>query len=71
MSDDDRPWTLRTLVIGVIAGVAAAFAAVPTWVVVKQIAAGLGGPLVPVSAAVVISGTVFWKAVDMLRRNVR
>lgn len=70
-SADGRLLSVRALVILMVSAAAALCAAVPAWFVVGRLLVGLGGPLVPVSAAVVTGGTVFWKAVDVLRRNVR
>jgi hypothetical protein len=70
-SRTDRPYTLRTVVISSIALVAAVMAAVPTWVLVSRVAAGVGGPMVPISATALVAGIVFWKAVRTLHNHIR
>jgi hypothetical protein len=70
-SADSRLLSVRGLVILTVAAAAALLAAVLGYVVVNRLLAGTGGPLAPASAAILLAGTVFWKSVDMLRRNVR
>jgi hypothetical protein len=71
VSADNRLLSVRALVILTVAAAAALMGAVLAYVVVNRFLAGAGGPLVPISAAVLMGGTVFWKSVDTLRRNVR
>lgn len=61
---------LRVLVILFASGVMGLSAAVPAWFATGQLFAGVGGPLTPAMAALVLGGAVFAKTVRALGRIV-
>jgi hypothetical protein len=57
---------LRDLVILMASGAVGMLAAVPTWIIVNHLLAGIGGPLTPVSLALVAGASVFAKSARAL-----